>query len=351
MADQRAYPEQQNPPFITLVEASRPVMAPQYAPYPNNGMAYEFGCASHVDTPMRMFNGPIGPSPEEDPNAPFYVPRRPSPTYQDFRNQSEIPRYIPPSRNNEEDLWRSGAQANEYRIEVDRDERHPPRPPRAHDRKPSNFPYPKQPTQRDRSIERYQPPNVSRPRRHNGSLATSRPRRGTSIVNHRQGSREPSIPSTSQHTRQYAHDEPPPVRPLSRPEHTPHSPTPRERGYTSPKPLAVPTPVISSAPKMWVAPQYKKDEANTYQAISILDHMLEKQSLQQILDLWEHTRSGPNPRDYLQWKGWNSRKRQRTQSPETMQSGFPGNASVKAWLDDTNETQVREVNNRNMYRN
>lgn len=327
MAEYRAYPEQQNSPWVTLSEASRPVVAPQYVPYPNDTMAYEYGSTSYIDsTPGRMFKAPIGPSPEEDPNAPFYVPRRAPPMYPDYKLYSQAPpaQHLPPNRDEEEVQWRSGAQANDYQNEMDVDQGYSHRSSRSmgHDRKASNFPYPKQTVPRDRSKERHAPPNIARPRRHNGNAPANRPRRGTSSMNnHRQGSREASvpIPNTSQHIRQYSHDEPTPVRPLSRPDLTPNSPVSRDQSLPSPKSRTISpsVPTIPTAPRMWnSSPQHKMKDTHASHAMSILDHMLERQSLEQILHLWDCTGLGPNPYEFPQWRGWTEKTRQETASPK-----------------------------------
>lgn len=287
-------------------------MAPQFA---NDTMAYEYGSASYIDEPGRMFKTPIGPSPEEDRNAPFYVPRGSVRPYPDTRDYDEGQHY-PQDQSYDKDLWRPSAQRDEYQSEMDHDQSYSHRPSRSmnHDRKPSNFPYPKQ--QRDRSKERYAAPNISKARRYNGSGPTNRGRRGTSSINRRQGSRETSVPHasqpiTSQQTRQPSHAEsaPAPPRPLSRPNSMPHSPVSREQGLPPSAPQPVSSPSIPTGPRMWnSSPPHTMQDAPkiTTHAMSILDHMLEKQSAEDILHMWECTGLGPNPYDYPQWKGWNS---------------------------------------------
>lgn len=345
--DYRPYPEEANHTWVTISEVARPgIVQHGFNQYPGDKMDHEFG-SPRFDAPVRMFDGPIGPSPEEDKNAPFYVPPRsrtpPQAPYQyDFQEfpRSSLPQYLPPygdDRDDHRDRWRSEAPINEsHHSYTDREypkgERNPYSAQRHSpgDLKASNFPYPKQARHRDHSKERHAPPSASKSRRHNSNVPSARHRRRTSSITRRQSSRETSVSNTSQHHRQLSHDEPAHPRPLSRPDLSPPSSYSNERALSSPQSLPIsPISTPSVAGRSWngTPPHIKMVEDTTIpQAITILNQMLQRQSLEQILHHWKCTGQGPNPYEYPQWEGWSRDPPRRTFSPRSIRGDAPWTA-------------------------
>lgn len=266
---------------------------------------------------VRMFDAPVGPCTEagEDPSAPFYVPRRhtpPSDQYQYDSRMEELrgPIHVPPFGDDRDDRrhWRSEVPQDirgpgfdrEYREDDSNlySARHVPR-----DRKRSDYPYSKQqPRHRDHSRERYSP-NVSKPRKHNSNAQPSHRRRASSKVRH--NCLESSVSNISQHHRQPSHDDITPQYPHSRADMSPQSSYP-ETFPSSPHLPISPISNPSVAGRSWngTPPHAMKEDTNTPQALLILNHMLQRQSVEQIIRCWKATGQGPNPYEYPLWEGW-----------------------------------------------
>lgn len=332
-------PEEGSPSWITISEPGRPLSVRRgLEQYPDNRMNSKYAVgASRYDGSFRMFDGPIGPSPEEDQNAPFYVPPRnrtpPSGYYQhEFRGFPEASHSHHPDDQGDRRFWSSDTAMNEdRRLYTDResweDERssHSVQRNMPSGRRPSTFPYPKQSRQRDQSRERFTPPNVPKSRRNN-TAHSSRHRRRAASITRKQSSREASVSNTSQLRRQFSHDEVAPPRPLSRPDLSPTFNHSYERAFSSPD--SVPHSPISNpsvAGRSWNGtPPHRMEDTSISQAISILNQMLQSHSRSQILRHWKTTGQGPNPYDYPQWEGWfRDSDSPRPLSPRTMRGDGP----------------------------
>lgn len=335
----QAYQEEQRPSWITISETERPLPPVHgFEPYPRNGMSPEY---DHV--PVRMFDAPVGPSPEagEPEDAPFYVPRNPPRPHLDTRDGYEVcrPGYLSQHHDDREDrcdYWPSEAPLHDSRYSyTDRNnreadnvsynaaQRHAPR-----DRKPSAFPYSKNARYRDQSRDRQSPPSVSKSRKFNSTTQPSRQRPKESPKK-RQPSRESSVSNTSQHRRQYSHDDTtsPFPHPIS-PQFT-HS---NEMTFSSSQisPISpVSTPSLTSRSRNGTPPNTNMEGIYIPQAIVILNHMLQRQSLDQILRNWKATGQGPNPFDYPDWEGWCQAPLPRPLSPRGIHGDMPMSGTAK----------------------
>jgi hypothetical protein len=302
-------------PWVTIAEAGRPVIAPrEYEAYQEGRMIPESEYRpSRMDGPVRMFEGPIGPSPEEDKDAPFFVGTSPTCYQHDFRDRpgTSLPRHHPQYR---DDSWRfdvplNGSHQSYSDREYPQDEhnlysaqRHVPR-----DHKSSNFPYSKQIRNREHSRERPGLPSLPKSRRHNAHVSMGRHRHRASSIARRQSSRETSVSSTSQSHRQLSHDDTVQPRSPFRPELSPQSTYCHERSFSSPESLPrspISTPSVAGRNWNGTPPDARPEEPYASRAIAVLNQMLQTKSLDQILYHWKSTGQGPNPYEYPQWKGW-----------------------------------------------
>jgi hypothetical protein len=307
----RLYPEMSSPAWVTISEGGRPGARPhEHEPHVRYAMKseYELGSSHSV----RMFVGPVGPSPEEDRNAPFYVPSDRIPPLVRYEHgfhgvpDNSLSRCLPPYYKDQDDRrngWGSEAlmngpqhsYTNREPLEEERSsysvQRQSPR-----DRKIPTFPYPRKAQHRDHSKDRHTPANTSRSRRQNPG--SRHHRRAGSATRHR-NSREPSLPKTSQPRREDVGS----PRPLSRTDLS--SDSSHKRGFSSP-PRSLPLSPISTssvAAGSWDGTPPRED-TNMGHVASPLNQMLPRQISDETSYRWRSTGQGPNPYSYPQWEDW-----------------------------------------------